>query len=78
LEVELLECVINGNTSFVPRPYLFAEIFLDITANDEDDAVKSRLDGIKYRVVEKCFPRRTHRINLFQSAVAAAHSGSKD
>jgi len=76
--VELLESVADGDLPFVTRADLRAEIFLDVAADEEHHAVESGAHGIMHRIIEEGFPAGPDRIELLESAVAAAHSGSED
>ena len=55
-----------------------AEVLFEVGPDDEDDFPEAGADGIEDRVVEDGLAGGSHRVDLFQAAVAASHAGSED
>ena len=53
------------------------ELLPEILPDDVYDLAEACLHSIVNGIVNDCFTIRTETVHLFQSAVAAAHSGSK-
>ena len=56
-------------------PYRRLESVLDLVLDDKDHRLKPGAAGVVQAVIQNCLPRRSHRVDLLQAAVAAAHTG---
>ena len=54
------------------------ERLFEVRANDENNLSKTGAKGVEDRVIQDRLSMRTHRIDLFEAAVTAAHSGRHD
>src|ERR1700722_1569230 len=75
---ERLKNIVNGNAFLKARPDNFSELLLDILANNENELAESRTESVEDGVVDDGFACGSDGVNLLQTAVAAAHSGSKN
>ncbi len=75
--VESLENDFCGHYAFIFAEYFFAEILLKIFADNEYYFSESGLNGIVYGVVHYCLAVGAEAVELFESAVTAAHTGSQ-
>ena len=76
--VELLESVGHGQFSGVARTNFVTEVFFDFAADEENHAVESGPDGIVHGVVEEGLAGGSDGVELFESAIAGAHTGGED
>src|ERR1039457_2536506 len=76
--VELLEHVVDRHLVFVLAAHPRAEVGFEIVADDEHDLGKPRGQRIVEGVVRDGLAARPEAIDLFEAAVPAAHSRSKD
>ena len=75
--VEGLEYQFAGDVTLVFRDDFIAEILFEVLADDEYQFTESSMNGIIDGVVHDGFTMRTQTVELFQTSVAAAHSGSE-
>ena len=77
--VQLLEGVfhLDAVAEMVGIDVLFKLLF-EAVAYHKDHLAKAGTDGVVHRVVHDDFAVGAHAVHLFQSAVAAAHTGSKN
>ena len=76
--VERLEGVFDRDMFVEAAADLRLEFLLEVAADDEDDLAEAGALGVEHRVVEHRLAVRAHGIDLFESAVAAAHAGGED
>ena len=76
--LHLLEGVAHLHVVRHPLTYGLPESVLDLVLDDKDHRLKARPTGVVERVVDDKFSVGTHRVHLFQSTVAAAHTGGHD
>ena len=76
--VKILEDEFNGNTAFIFRNDLLTEVLFEDTTNDENHFTEASLDGIVNRVIHDGFAIGSKTIQLLQSTITAAHTGSKN
>ena len=75
--LDALEAQFAGNDTFVFGENLCAELLFEVLANHPYNLAESSLDSIVDGVVHDGFAVGTQSVELFQSAVAATHAGSK-
>ncbi len=75
--VEALEHYFHRNLALIFRKNFLTEVFFDVLANHEHNFAESGADCIKYRVVHDGLALGAYAVKLFQTAVAAAHTGCK-
>ncbi len=76
--VELLENVC-GLDPVLDRPAdLLAEGFLDLPADDEDDLVESRPEGVIDGIIDDDLAVRPDGVDLLEAAVPASDAGGHD
>jgi len=67
-------CRIGGRTGASD----FLERLLEVAADDEDELAEPGAQRVVNRVVNDGFAGGADRINLFESAVSAAHAGGEN
>ena len=76
--VQFLKDVVHRNALFKTRAHYLLERLLDILADDKNQLPKPGAHGVKDRVVDDGFAARANRLNLLQTTVTAAHTGSQN
>lgn len=75
--IQFLKGVINGDASFVSFTDRLAKGSFKIATDHKDNLPETGLHGIVDRIIQKRFAVGTHGIQLFETAIAAAHAGGK-
>ena len=74
--VEFLEGELDGDAALKAAADGVAEGLFDVFADDENDFAETGAQGVVDGVVHDGLAAGTDRIDLLQSAIAAAHAGS--
>ena len=77
-EDELQRRAVDAFDILVFGPDGLLHLLTEILADDIDDLAESGLDGIINRIVDDGFSVGADAIHLFESSIAAAHSGGQD
>ena len=75
--VETLEDELAGDMTLIFGKDLLAEILFEILADHPDDLAKTGLDGVIDTVVHDRLAVGAQTVQLFQTTITAAHTGSK-
>ena len=75
--IDSLEHNFGGYYTFVFAQYFFAEVSLEILADYEHYFAEAGADSVVHRVVHDSFAVGAEAVELLETSVAAAHSGSK-
>src|SRR5574344_1903075 len=73
-----LENNLYGQMALVLADHFFAEDILEILADNEYKFAESCVYGVIDRVIHDCFTVGTQSVKLFETSVAASHSGSQE
>jgi len=73
-----LKDILDGQPLLETRADDFFERGFEVAADDKNEFPKSAAQGVVDGVINDGFARRSDGINLFQTAVAAAHASSED
>jgi hypothetical protein len=71
----MLKDIPNVDLFFKPTADGLPKRFLDIPANHKNYFAKSGAPRVENRIIQNRFPRWTDGINLFETAISAAHAG---
>ena len=75
--VKALEAQLRRHMAFVFAEDFLAEVLLEVLSYYEHDFAEAGLHGVVDRVVHYSFAVRAQPVELFQSAVTAAHAGGQ-
>ena len=75
--VESLETELAGDVAFVLGEYLLAELLLEVAADYPYYLAEAGLDGVVDAVVHNALSLGTEGVELFETAVTAAHACCK-
>ena len=76
--VDSLEDNFYRYRAFIFRKHFFAEVSFEILADNKYNFTESGAKSIEYRVVHDCLAVGAETVELFEAAVTAAHTGSKN
>ena len=72
--IQLLEYVFDRNPGFKPAADGLLELLLDVPPNDKHQHFETGAEGVVNRVINEGFAMWSDRVDLFETAIAAAHS----